>query len=351
MGGGSWFQKLFGFREGAYDETQKKLQLNEDRTALRGPNGIDYQIGRFRTPSLAELEALLEEQGGMGALPGRLVVKNIVGEISAVIGDAANGKSTIQVASQFNCLEFPSPSALPEDGVTGYVGDRTQGPACSIACGPATVYRNYFAEVGGEIGQRSHRQINNLADICALLDNGDRPPGRYFDVENGYTMSDDARLGALNARLPEEDLEALKRALRVGVHDDVQVSSRNWGTEQLADQGRLVSQVFGSACSVSYSRGSKKSWEPFAKLVLEASYEATLYAGLLTALRHGGEDGSRRVFLTALGGGVFGNSVLWIEHAMRKAFEKFQNTGLEVYIVNYSASGAEFRSFDTEFSG
>lgn len=243
MGGGSWFQKLFGFREGAYDETQKKLQLNEDRTALRGPNGIDYQIGRFRTPSLAELEALLEEQGGMGALPGRLVVKNIVGEISAVIGDAANGKSTIQVASQFNCLEFPSPSALPEDGVTGYVGDRTQGPACSIACGPATVYRNYFAEVGGEIGQRSHRQINNLADICALLDNGDRPPGRYFDVENGYTMSDDARLGALNARLPEEDLEALKRALRVGVHDDVQVSSRNWGTEQLADQGRLVSQV------------------------------------------------------------------------------------------------------------
>lgn len=35
-----------------------------------------------------------------------------------------------QVASQFNALEMPSPSVTPEQGVTAYVHDRTQGPAC-----------------------------------------------------------------------------------------------------------------------------------------------------------------------------------------------------------------------------
>ena len=52
-----------------------------------------------------------------------------------------------QVASQFNLLEMTGPSATPEDGVTRYSADHTQGPACAIAAGAATIYRNYFAPV------------------------------------------------------------------------------------------------------------------------------------------------------------------------------------------------------------
>ena len=44
--------------------------------------------------------------------------------------------------------------------------------------------------------------------------------------------------------------------------------------------------VFGSACSVSYSGNHKDLWEPMAKLVLEASYEATLWIAVLSALRN-----------------------------------------------------------------
>ena len=69
-----------------------------------------------------------------------------------------NRWATFQVASQFNCLEFVGPSVVPEDGITGYVMDRTQGPACSIACGPATAYRNYFVDMGELQGQRRHLQ-------------------------------------------------------------------------------------------------------------------------------------------------------------------------------------------------
>ena len=32
----------------------------------------------------------------------------------------------------------------PEDGVTRYKDDPTQGPACAIAASAATMYRNYF---------------------------------------------------------------------------------------------------------------------------------------------------------------------------------------------------------------
>jgi hypothetical protein len=32
----------------------------------------------------------------------------------------------------------------PEDGVTVYAADPTQGPACALACAAGSVYRNYF---------------------------------------------------------------------------------------------------------------------------------------------------------------------------------------------------------------
>jgi len=57
---------------------------------------------------------------------------------------------------------------------------------------------------------------------------------------------------------------------------------------------------------------------------------------LLTALRHDGRAGSRRVFLTCLGGGVFGNPMSWIAEAMQASLDKFAHVNLEVFIVTYS---------------
>ena len=68
----------------------------------------------------------------------------------------------VQAASQFNCLEFVGPSVVPEDGIMAYPSDKTQGPACSVACGPATTYRNYLVPLddGAQVGQTSQRQVN-----------------------------------------------------------------------------------------------------------------------------------------------------------------------------------------------
>jgi hypothetical protein len=75
----------------------------------------------------------------------------------------------------------------------------------------------------------------------------------------------------------------------------------------------LVSQAFCSALPV--ARVPSALWEKFALLVLEAAYEATMWAAVLNAQR----GVSNVVFLTLLGGGAFGNRGRWIDAAMRQA--------------------------------
>jgi hypothetical protein len=75
---------------------------------------------------------------------GSLTFCNMVGDAMELILDRRNAGSVFQVASQFNCLEMVNPTRTPEDGITSYCYDKTQGPACAIACPAATLYRNYL---------------------------------------------------------------------------------------------------------------------------------------------------------------------------------------------------------------
>ena len=58
-------------------------------------------------------------------------------------------------------------------------------------------------------------------------------------------------------------------------------------------------------------------------------------ATVRNAVRHRGEAGSRRCFFTLLGGGVFGNSVEWIVHAIERACLSLRHFALDVVIVSY----------------
>jgi hypothetical protein len=98
----------------------------------------------------------------------------------------------------------------------------------------------------------------------------------------------------------------------------------------------LVSQAFCSALPVSYTRVSPSCWKAFASLVLEAAYEATMWAAMDNA-RCGG---SNVVLLTSLGGGAFGNDESWICAAMARALEMTSNVALDVRIVSHGAPGA-----------
>jgi hypothetical protein len=86
-------------------------------------------------------------------------------------------------------------------------------------------------------------------------------------------------------------------------------------------------------------------WESFALLVLEAAYEATMWATMLNAQR----GASNVVFLTLLGGGAFGNQASWIYTAMRRALRLMTKSDLDVRIVSYGTPAKEISAIADEF--
>ncbi len=77
-----------------------------------------------------------------------------------------------------------------------------------------------------------------------------------------------------------------------------------------------------------YARVPSAHWKPFASLVLEAAYEATMWAAVLNKQR----GASNVVLLTLLGGGAFGNEAEWINAAVRRALAMMSSSGLRCEI-------------------
>jgi hypothetical protein len=330
----SWFEGLFGFRERSYDETRKNLEVVG--TTLRSRiNQRSYAVGTLTTPSLRELRD--EAATVVDGLRGRLRVSNISGDVRSMHGSAAHQGAVFQVASQFNLLEMTGPEVTPEDGVTRYAHDRTQGPACALAAGAATVYRNYFVPVAGQIGQTRDRQIDCLGDIGAALGN---ETNAFWTMRNGYALCTKGGLATIARQLEALDVngvDQLRDLLRIGIHTGVQVTD--------VGGAQLVSQAFCSALPVSYSNIPPEHWKSFATVVLEGAYEATLLAAVLNA--H--QSGTNVLFLTRLGGGAFGNEPEWIHSAMRRALKKVVGVGLDVRIVSYRKPDGALERLVAEF--
>jgi hypothetical protein len=331
----TWFDSLTGFRETSPEQVRANLSV-DGVTLTSRVNGRSYICGRLETPSLAELRERVRESRPAA---GSLSLREVVGDVQALHADPANAGALFQVASQFNLLEMASPSVTPEQGVGIYEHDHTQGPACAIAAGAGTIYRAYFAPVNGQTGQSAGSQIDCLVELGAALGNA---ANRLWEMRNGYALPSRAGLNEISERLRacgEDELDRLRLLLRVGIQWQTQVTIRG--------AGHTVSQVYGSALPVAYAGHPPALWEPFARLVLEASYEAVLCAALLNP--HGG--GSRRVFLTLLGGGAFGNPEDWILAAITRALALYRNFDLEIAVVSYGAAKPSVRRLVDQFQG
>lgn len=318
----TWFESLTGFKEESPEQVRKKLVIEGNRLKSL-VNGRSYICGTLTTPSLAELR---QQVAAVASPAGRLKMLSIVGNVQQMHKDPANADAMFQVASQFNLLEMVGPQITPERGVGIYEYDRTQGPACAISAGAGTIYRNYFAPVNGKIGQTADNQIDCLADLGATLENNNN---RLWKMQNGYALPTQAALTEISDLLQatdETERDHLRGLLRIGVHAQVEVTLNN--------AGHLVSQAYCSALPVAYSGISAPHWESFARLVLEAAYEATFCAAVINAQ----QTGCNRLFLTALGGGAFGNDKQWILDAIKRAATLYRQHDLEVYIVSYGSA-------------
>jgi hypothetical protein len=193
--------------------------------------------------------------------------------------------------------------------------DSTQGPACSIATGPATCYRNYFM-----------RDLNNLDKVQDYLFN--KTGKILLNINNGWVTSTRDNLQILN-----NNIQDVEEYIKFGIQWNSQCPFIDRYNINERDK-QIVSQIYCSAIPI-----SNKLWEPFAKLILKASYEATF----LTALDNYNKTGSNKVFLTKLGGGFFENKKEWIIETLSECLLKFKNYDLQVFMVHY-------RNIDIDFN-
>jgi hypothetical protein len=333
----TWFSDIFGFSERTdWAENVKMFQMVGDKLQCNtAPQFKSLHVGLFECLSVAEL------RGKEPVLPpgvDRLSFKHFAAPngIGPMHLEESNNGAVFQAASQFNCLEMTSQYVSPTAGVTIYENDRTQGPACALACPAALVYRNYLVKhmVDGVNYTGQHpKQIDNLKDVGVVVNNS---TNNYWYMQNGYALPVQINsLSNLASRLRTEPtlVKKAEDALRVGVHWNTSV----WNTSVKAPSKNLVCQVYASALPCAYAGAPMNDWEPFARLVLRGSYNATLsVAAALT------EGGTKRIkcYLTFLGGGVFGNKYEWIIDAIRDALDMYRFYPIDVVLVHYGSKVA-----------
>jgi hypothetical protein len=330
----NWFEKLTGFREELPQQVHNNIVVDGEK--LRSlVNGNILTYGRLEIPSLKELRERVRDNKPK---TGKLSVREVVADVQSLHTNEANAGALFQVASQFNLLEMVSPNRTPEHGIKIYERDRTQGPACAVAAGAGTIYRNYFVPVNGQIGQSATNQIDCLADLGAALGNSQN---RLWKMKNGYALASHKGLMEIRDKLQvstEHELDRLRELLRIGIQWNTQVTLQNCQ--------HTVSQIYCSALPVAYSPLPAHLWEKFARLILEASYEATICTAILNA-RNNGND---RLFLTLLGGGAFGNATDWIVDGIDRALRLYRDIDLDIAIVSYGSSKPFIRQLVERFS-
>ena len=340
MSGKTWFSTAFGFLEEgrSYDQVRSNFQYDADTFMMTSvPSGQQFYIGPFETPSIAELRARLPPPPPDGTQG--LKIDEIVGDIRFMHSCEKYRGAVIQVASQFNALEMVGPGVSPEQGITRYLQDSTQGPACALSCPAATVYRNYIHGPGmkGQGGGESH-QINGLRDVEKVVG-----PQKYWCMKNGYAMPlNGASMGDLGELITKKGLrEKVIEAVRVSIHWDTQVGIKG-PTEQ------RVCQVFCSAlpCAYCHVTRNRQDWAVFASAVLDSAYEATFAAAAIVSGQRGGQRVT--VLLTRLGLGAFGNSPAWVRPAIDKACAKYASYPLDVHIVKFGSNPHDIMKASTK---
>lgn len=324
-----WFEKLVGFKEVCPEQVRENIEIIDNKLISK-INNREFIFGKLEIPSLEELR---KQNNTVENYHSEIKISEVVGNIQDIHTKKSNNGASIQVASQFNLLEMINPDRTPEDGVGIYEYDATQGPACAVACGAGTIYRNYFVKVNGQTGQTASVQVDCLKDIGKELENDKY---HHWKMKNGYALATEEGLQNINNKLSgltENEYEYLKSKLRTGVQQESEVT--------ICNHKNLITQVYCSAVPVAYSDINKELWKNFATLILEAAYEATFYI----ALKNYEKTKNNKLFLTLLGGGAFGNDKKWIFGAIEKSIKKFANTPLDVKIVSYGASNYYVRQF------
>ena len=317
----------------------RAFAFDADGFATLTAAGHTWAAGRFTAVSIGELKTRLAGNPGGRARLWVLDGASIVTDVGSLQATVSPG-TLFQAASQFNCLEAPGPSGLVS--VAQYLNDGTQGPRASVSAFPATLLRHYAAP--GPDGRRFVQQTDG-PQVELLADAAGRgiAPNGYLD---GTGVADPATVvAALTANFDR---------IRVGLHESAEVVlGGDWdggvdpATSDSATSGpRTIAQVFASTIAGKIYDGERafgrEGFRTAARVLLRAAYLGTLLAAASV--------GCRRVVLTLIGGGVFGNPVDVILDAIRWSLDEADPLlpGPTEVILNGYNLGAVVRDLDAE---
>ena len=330
-----YFKFVFGFSEKSIPEVLERVSVEmEGRVAHIVSPGGRYQAGEFEVVSVGELReraAALPPAGRKGTfsliLGNGIRSRNFADiDVGGIQANPASRGALFQVASNFNCLEFVSSSDSARRGITKYVSDHTQGPAASISCAPATIFRNYFVPHIVE-GKEYRGQLEE--QICLLRD------VPLIPVRNGYVKFSKETLLRLHEEGDVFDWEAAVNRIRVGIQWNAQVTSgtKTHELEMCTDPEQRVSQIFSAAMDMGWNNPADDVLVVrAATTLLRASYAAAV----LTARINAAKGGQPTCFLTLMGGGVFGNKASWITDAIVELKDEIVASGVDFRLVLFS---------------
>lgn len=271
-------------------------------------------------------------------------------EITHLQANPQNKHAVFQLASTFF---GPLEGGMidPKNSITEMLKYPVQGEWASVSAAGATIFRKYFMITDSFINRRAGLNsvpgevylLHNLRNKAPVIPNPDRHghTDRIVDIaalkKYIYDPKDKQQIGIFSHENIYTTSECIANQHEKGNATLLSIPLRN-------DQ--LITQIFNASYDLkSYIRDVIKNKEPlspqvidFAKMVLEAMYEGTLKQASL--------NGSRKVFLTLIGGGAFLNDIRWIAKALEQPglIEFMQKSGLEINII-FRADANDTREF------
>lgn len=331
-----WFIKLFGFKE-SVSLVRKHLSCSKvgfNVKIMSDINNISYNAGNFQIRNISSFlnkfpKLPIRNGGSFNILSGKGRETKNFQKIDAFSMQSLpeNDGATYLAASNFNCLEFTSRIDSVRNGVTDYIYDNTQGPYTALACPQSAVYRNYFYE---------HPNKNATGQLKEQINLLSKTP---LKVENGYAIistSDTSDLVEKKFNWSDEN------NYPVGVHNNCDVlltraSNRKFKIVDKKSKPIIANHVYAASFNLYDDVVMNNFTLQILQHILEAEYKSTILSAWENSIKmeEEGRQGAKKLFLTLLGGGVFGNPKDIIAKSIISSKDELIKSGLEVYAVAF----------------
>ena len=347
LNSGDWFINAFNFCEENYDYDKnqnifKKLFREGNYKTIKG-----MSVGNFNLPTLNNFY-YLKKNHKKNHKKNKVTLTNIYESIID-LHETCEKYSTFQVASQLNCLEMINPIKLPENGITCYKEDGSQGPRCVMQTPAAIAYRNYLYPQNGIYGQKDKNQINMADDLLDWLCEKNNDIKTHYLYQNGYLFITQNGLCRINAILKDNTNYMIAQSkLKIGNHTDISTTTN-----------KIINHVLCSGLPIGYHEkqnidtysipqkyisGPKTIWESLSKLFLETYYINTLLIAYENNMKN---KCNAPCYLTLVGGGFFKMDIQLIKESIIKACEYIKEHGLtlNIYLVIYTGDNEILKLF------